>query len=236
MNMNKLWKKKIKAVVFDLDDTLYDSFQYWFGAFRDISEYLKKEYGLKQERSFKLLASLYKEKTNSYPYLFDDLVYKLNLNKKYSSKRVVKELVALFHQHEAKLKPYKDAIPVLERLKNSFKIGLITNGRYSTQIKKIKALGLESYFEAIICPSKSKRKPNIKPYIKMAELLRVKLPEMIYVGDNPQVDFVGLKPYRVKTVRLLRGCFKNKSFSKKFEADYAIKNLKEISFLLKRLN
>ena len=52
---------------------------------------------------------------------------------------------------------------------------------------------------------------------------------LVYIGDDPQKDIVGLKREGFKTIRLFKGRFKNERFSKEFEADYKIKSLKEIN-------
>jgi putative hydrolase of the HAD superfamily len=221
-----------KAVVFDLDDTLYDSSQYWLGAFKDISQYLYKEHKVSRKKSYQFLVKLYKEKTSSYSYLFDDLVKYLKLGQKNLSTDLVKQLVSLFHQHQPSLRLYRETLPVLKALKAEFKIGLITNGRFSTQKKKIKALKIGSYFDVIICPRRSKRKPSIKPYVSMAKKLKVKLNQMVYIGDNPKVDFKGAKDCGFKTIRLKKGPFKNTSVSRVWDADYCFDNLSKISSFL----
>ena len=48
---------------------------------------------------------------------------------------------------------------------------------------------------------------------------------MIYIGDNPFKDFVNLKKIGVKTIRILRGSFKDIFLDDAHEAHYSFKNL-----------
>ena len=71
-----------KAVIFDLDGTLYDVQQYVFGAFGEIADYIAPKYRLPRDGVFKELTQLWQEKTSMYPHLFDDLIAKLHLGEK----------------------------------------------------------------------------------------------------------------------------------------------------------
>ena len=60
MNIRMIWMNKmIKALVFDLDDTLYDNTNYWLGAFKDISFYLEKEYGVEKNETYSILFKIF---------------------------------------------------------------------------------------------------------------------------------------------------------------------------------
>ena len=72
----------------------------------------------------------------------------------------------------------------LDKIKNNYQLGIITNGRKETQIKKIKALNLKDYFKHIVFSDelgrdRIYRKPHVKPYEKMSELLNVDIKKII---------------------------------------------------------
>ena len=69
----------MKAILFDLDNTLYDGKQYNLGAFNKIAKYLSKKYSLSRQEIYKKLVNLWKKKTSMYPHLFDDLLNSLDL-------------------------------------------------------------------------------------------------------------------------------------------------------------
>ena len=51
---------------------------------------------------------------------------------------------------------------------------------------------------------------------------------MVYIGDNPNKDFVGIKRLGVKTVRVLTGCYKAQQVSRDFDAETTIDNLLDL--------
>ncbi|MNB88558.1 hypothetical protein D3C75_355750 [compost metagenome] len=52
---------------------------------------------------------------------------------------------------------------------------------------------------------------------------------MVYIGDNPLKDFVGIKPLWVRTIRVRRGMFQDvEAENGKFEAEYEIDSLYEL--------
>jgi len=61
--------------------------------------------------------------------------------------------------------------------------------------------------------------------------------EAIYIGDNPYKDFIGAKKIGIPTVRILqpgREYYKVR-LDKEYEADYEIRELHEITDVLKKL-
>ena len=55
---------------------------------------------------------------------------------------------------------------------------------------------------------------------------------MYYIADNPLKDFINLKKVKIKTIRLMRGTYKNLKISKKFDADHKIKNFIKLANFL----
>ena len=221
MNMNQI----IKAIVFDLDGTLYDSNVYWIGVFNEISEYLFNEYRIRKNRSYNILINIFNQKSSSYGYLFNDLLKQININQKFH-KQIIKKLFYIYHNHVPNIVPYKDVIPTLTVLKNDYELAIISNGKPSTQRKKVKYLGLNDYFDYSLFLEGENIKPNTKPYLTLSKKLNIKPNEMIYVGDNPYVDFSG-KKLGLKTIRIMRGEFKKVNISNEFEADYVLRNLND---------
>tara|TARA_Y100000992_G_C21106881_1_gene415373 strand:+ start:368 stop:571 length:204 start_codon:yes stop_codon:yes gene_type:complete len=58
---------------------------------------------------------------------------------------------------------------------------------------------------------------------------------MVYIGDNPNKDFVNLNKKGSLTIRILRGTYKNKKVSKLYDAKYKYKGYSSalINFLKK---
>lgn len=222
----------IKAIIFDLDNTLYDQKLYNFGAFKDVSAYISKKYGMNKKIIYNSLVNAWK-KNPSAPDLFNKVLPKIGINE-----FDVKTLVKIFHLHKPRIKPYANTKSVLLKLKKNYKLGLLTDGRPATQKKKIFALNIEKFFDEIVFTSARSRiyaKPNMMSYKLIIKKLKLSPNEIVYVADNPYVDFIPAKKLGIKTIRILKGVFKEVKVKKEFDADYKIKKLDEIFSILNQL-
>ena len=211
-----------KAIIFDLDNTLYDPKQYFFGAFKEIAMYLSKKYNISKEEIYVKLKNIWKEKTSMYPYLFNDLLNLLDLKKELNN------ILKIFNNYEGVLQPYPDVINVLNRLKEKgYLLGIITDGTIERQKRKISLLGLDNFFDTIIFTKQlNNPKPSKIPFEYAIEKLNVNSECTYYVGDNPLIDFKGAKKTGMKTIRVSKGEFRN--IPKNKYIDHEIKELEEL--------
>ena len=167
-----------KVVVFDLDDTLYKEIDFLKSAYSEIS----RKVGTKDEpnKVYDFLWHVWNEGGDPFGELISH--YHLNVTKEY--------LIELYRTHQPSLSLDKTIIDVLNELKkNDVVLCLITDGRSITQRNKIKALGLDKYFENNIIISEEIGCDKLSPHA--FEILESKYPdaEKFYVGDNPVKDF-----------------------------------------------
>lgn len=215
-------KITMKAILFDLDNTLYDAGEYFAGAFTAVSEYLSKKYNIYQEHIHNELVKLWKEKTSIYSYLFNDLLYAFNI---YINE--VEIVVKMFNEYDGKLEPYSDAILALRELKRRrYKLGIVTDGNVERQKRKIELLGFKHFFDVVIYAKEMGSKPSSYPYLKALEELETSPSNTFYVADNPLIDFEGAKRVGIRTIRLLRGEFAE--FPSHKYIDFEIKKLDEL--------
>lgn len=127
-------------------------------------------------------------------------------------------------------------IPTLRKLKEmGYKLGLITNGRHEPQALKLKMLELEDIFdEIVISGDVGVQKPNPEPFEVMAEKIGFSPKEMMYVGDHPLNDVEGSRragytPVWVKTIKtwILEDIKR---------ADYEIDTVAELPELLEKID
>ena len=137
--------KTMNVIFFDLDNTLYDSEIYYTRAFKSISEFLEKEFKVKQESSFDFLYSNWKKTTSMYNQMFDDVINKFDL------KISTFDLVKIFNEQEVyESDLFSDTIPVLQKLSNKFKLGIITDGDVSRQKRKLRNCKLHDFANFVI--------------------------------------------------------------------------------------
>lgn len=220
----------IKAIIFDLDDTLYDETQFVKGGFKAVASYIAKNYNMDNRKLYFLLLSILKKQGRGQT--FDIALKELELY----DKKLIQTLVEVYRAHPPKLLPYYDTITVLSSLKNKgYKLGLITDGNTNVQRNKVEALKIKHFFDCAIFSNEygdDKQKPNLFSYNKAIKELNVSAEEVIYVGDNPHKDFVNSKKLGIKTVRILRGMYKQTIVSKEYDAEYKIINLTDLLKIL----
>ncbi|AEG15304.1 Haloacid dehalogenase domain protein hydrolase [Desulfofundulus kuznetsovii DSM 6115] len=175
----------VKAIIFDMDDTLYPEMAFVESGFKAVSAYIAKKTGIFADR---ILDALWQEFNLNKRGVFDRL---LNCYDGFS----VEELVEVYRTHTPKIKLSSDAIEILIRMRKACKcrIGVLTDGPAKTQINKFSALGLEEYVDAVLFTDilgQQYWKPSTKGFLCILEILRVLPQDTVYVGDNPTKDFV----------------------------------------------
>ncbi len=225
----------IKAVIFDLDDTLYFERDFFYGGFYVVSLDLEARGIGSSEEIFKTL---------KYIYLYEgrDKVFNKAAIYLGFSEELVPELVNVFRTHEPKISLYSDAIELLDYLNsNNYKSGCITDGFSYVQRTKISALGLEKLINTIIiCDDWGRHfwKPNPEPFRLCCKLLGIHSTEAIFIGDNPDRDICGARAAGITSVRIIRqsGYFNKSNTVPSRKPDFEITSLLEIPNILKELD
>lgn len=222
-----------KAVVFDLDDTLYDEKQFVFSGFTDVAGFLEDRYGFNRQVSFERMRQLLFEKGRGK--IFNQLLAENGLDC-----TIVNDLVQIYRSHLPSLQLYPDAKSLLKSLQSKLKIGLITDGAAKVQWNKIKALGLDNIVNTIIVTDDHGAdcwKPSPYPYRLVMERLGMEPENCLYVGDNPEKDFVTAKQLGWHTVRIYRSggmCCELKK-EPEYEAEFEIHDLYGLVPILEKL-
>jgi HAD superfamily hydrolase (TIGR01549 family) len=174
-----------QAILFDLDDTLYDVRSYWRGR-------LHEAIGAVLDR---------------YPHFErDELVHRAIAEKVYIDKLPAfrrnqgvedEALIAASHEHFRRdwfkrLMLYEDAARTLEALRPRFKLGLITNGPSRTQRPKIEQFRLIDYLDLLIVSEEvGIAKPDPAIFHIALDQLKVEPSQALFVGDSPEFDLRG---------------------------------------------
>lgn len=232
----------IKAVIFDLDDTLTPEMQYVESGYRHVASVLEElilsvrgEAVLTKEEIFTRLMLLFRENNKRvFNRLFESYHLKFELMD-------VQALVEEYRNHEPDIFYYKEVKEVLLQLRQKkMKLGIITDGPAMAQKKKLEALEAFQDFDKIIVTDELGRdywKPNGKSFQLMARDLGVDYREMVYVGDNPEKDFYIQKIYPIHTVRVEReeGVYKNSLYLEGVREMYKISSLDKLPELLSHM-
>lgn len=207
----------INAVIFDLDNTLYDENSYLYFVCKEFCN----RYNINTTLISYILENDLRIKSND---IFSDWLKKINF---YSSDKQ-KELFEIYQTIKAPISLYKDAIKIIKFIKDkNIKIGILTNGVIQAQKNKVSLLNLDS--EIIISYArdcgKEYEKPHPYAFKKILKLLNIKNNESIFVGDNPKTDIAGANNAGIFSVLLKRGYA---SKINNIKCDMIITNLNEI--------
>ena len=170
-------KRKIKGVIFDLDDTLYSEKEYVASGFKAVSDYFGGGYEEKLWQYFEDGKSA-----------IDELAKELG----YEAKGIT--ALKVYREHKPEIHLYDGVKELLENLHlKGIRIGIITDGRPEGQHNKIEALGLDKMVDDIIVTDElggvQFRKPCDIAFRIMANKWRMNYADIVYVGDNINKDF-----------------------------------------------
>ena len=218
------------VLVFDLDDTLFDGMMYVYSGMHAVSLFLEKVLGLDQRVIYTELITELKKERNL---VFDRFLHKRGIY----SKRLVKECLSVYRTHDPGIKLISGAKQCLKALKN-FPLYIVTDGNQRVQRKKFLALGLDSVIKKCLCTyayGLKHSKPSTYCFEKICREEKVKPNQVIYIGDNPLKDFVGIKSLGFHTVRVLTGPYKLLKVEPNYDAEKTILSLNELPNLVKTI-
>jgi len=211
----------IKAILFDLDNTLIDRQKGLSNYLYDKFKQLSKDKDIINQMVNDVL--LWDDNGNN-PRLdtFTKLVNKYHEIVTFTPEEIDKEWRNLSGINTV---VYEDSKETLKYLKTKYKIGILTNGKPTTQLRKLEALNVDDILDfRLISGDYICDKPDIRIFKYAVKQLRVKPKECIYVGDNYNIDVIGSRNAGLKPIYISR-------FSKEYNdvtTIYEIKELKDI--------
>lgn len=163
------------VVVFDLDDTLYNELDYLRSAYTEIAKKLQPD---SWEALFLKMFSQYRVQKN----VFEILSSQYHVP--------ISELLELYRNHNPDIKPFAGVVELLARIKKKEgKIAIITDGRTSTQNRKIEALGIKSQIDKIVISEEiGTEKPHERNFLAIESAFSRK--NHVYIADNCKKDFL----------------------------------------------
>ena len=191
----------LKAIVFDLDDTLYPERQYALSGFAAVAEWAEGALGIPRDQGYAELEAYFNDGVRG-----DTFNRWLEAHGE-DADRWVPEMVRCYRDHTPSLEPYPETHPVLKSLKGNYRLGLITQGHGPGQQRKLEALELLDYFEEVLIMGEEDRqdwKPSQVPFERLLDRLGLEGSQAAYIGDNPLKDFVGARNLGMQTVWVKR--------------------------------
>ena len=225
----------IRALLFDLDDTLYNEKQFVKSGFSKVAEFVENKFKIEKKVYYKILIDVFNKGKRGN--IFNIALERVNI---IFDEDIIRSIVKVYREHNPNIELDKNIRSLLIKLRRIYSLGIITDGYFEVQKKKVQALKLEELFDSIIYTDKYGKeywKPNVFGYKLALEEFQILPEEAVYIGDNPHKDFIGAKKIGITTVRVLKPDreYSNVRLDKDHEADYEIRELQEIIVVLKVL-
>lgn len=234
--MNSYSLVMIKAVLFDLDNTLIDFVKMKTVCSKaSVKAMIQAGLEMKEDEAYKLLIDIYA------PTFFeDDRIFEKFLKKakgKIDYKILSAAIVAYRKIADDLLMPYEGVIETLNKLKNQgLTLGVVTDAPRIKGWIRLTTAGLSDYFNFVITLGDYKlRKPHKTPFNIALKNLNLKPEEVLFVGDNLEKDIKGDKKAGMKTAFAHYGHFlKEKPDNKDEEPDYTLKKFDDLARIVKK--
>ncbi|MCR5526528.1 MAG: HAD-IA family hydrolase [Lachnospiraceae bacterium] len=219
-----------KAVIFDLDDTLYPEVSYCLSGYRKTAEYIAGKYGGDPEGIYEELERLFREDAGM---VFNRYLEAHGIS---YEKADVMEMIKVYREHRPEIFYHKDAMPAVKALKElGVKTGILSDGFATAQRHKCEALKAYEIFDIVVLTDEIGKdreawKPSPIGFEKICAEFGAKPQEVIYVGDNPKKDFYVSRTAGVRTARITRadGVYRNEPYFEGVRETYELKNLEDI--------
>lgn len=217
-------------LVFDLDDTLYDEKQFVYSGFLEVANWISD---MSKIPSNVIFESMYKDlSVNGRGEVFN------NALKQYfhETKKNIRKCLSIYRLHKPRICLEKDVSDLLLELAKSYSLYIVTDGNKIVQNNKIKSLDVEKYIKKAFITYRyglNASKPSLKCFEIIKNIEKINWQELVYIGDNPNKDFVNLNKVDAITIRVLQGDNANIEVTNEYDAKFKIEKLSDLRMLIK---
>ena len=224
----------IKAVIFDLDNTLLDFMRMKTMAIdAALNGMIEAGMAMQRSASRKKIFEIYEKNGWEYQEVLDDFIKEETGTLDY--KILAGGIVSYKKAKEASLILYPNVYSTLITLsKMGLKLGVVSDAPSREAWVRICSVNLHHIFDAVVTfDDTGEHKPSPKPFNKVSKLLDIQPQYLLMIGDWPERDVIGAKKLGMKTAFARYGDV----FSTKVSgADYDIDNILEILSIVEKEN
>jgi putative hydrolase of the HAD superfamily len=190
----------IKAVIFDLDNTLLDFKKMKYASIRAaVDSMVEAGFSMEKETAFQAITEIYDNKGYEYQTVFDEFLQQSmgKVNYKY----LAAAIVSYRRAKEASLMLYPHVnITLMKLAKMGLKLGVVSDAPSREAWMRLCYLNLHHLFDAVVTfEDTGVHKPAPEPFHEICKLLEITPTEALMVGDWPEKDMVGAKQVGMTT-------------------------------------
>ncbi len=222
----------MKAIIFDLDDTLYDCTGSLLEASRKRAAKTMVKNGIPcTEEEAYLMQKELSEKHGPYYLVFDEIAKRFDKDKEF-----IDHALKAYNSNEVSdIKLFPGVISTLKELAlEKYKLLLLTTGIHERQQKKVDLLNLKPYFDEIIINDQDVGLLMEDCFESIIKKYELNPRNVVAVGDRARLELRIAKSMGMVTVQMLQGRFKVESaYDDLTKPDYKIKKLFQLPTVLK---
>jgi len=224
----------IRAIVFDLDNTLTDFMKMKEAAITAaIDGMIDAGFRLPREQVRERVDAIYREQGLEFQRVFDEL-----LTREFGEidpKILASGIVSYRRARESELVLYPHAqMTLLELVKRGIRLGVVSDAPRLQVWMRLCSLGLQHVFDAVVTfEDTGERKPAPAPFREVLKRLQVDPHEAMMIGDWAERDVVGARSLGMTTVFARYGDTFDTQVS---GADHDIDDLLELVGIVDRIN
>ncbi|MBD02165.1 MAG: hypothetical protein CMG45_03835 [Candidatus Marinimicrobia bacterium] len=224
----------IKAIIFDLDNTLLDFVKMkQFAVKAAITAMIEAGLNVDEEKAYKDIFDLYVSKGWENQQVFDDYLNQTVGN--VSNKILAAGIVSYRRAREATLLVYPNVNKTLiELIKMGIQLSVVSDAPSREAWMRLYYLNLHHVFDPVLTfDDTGVRKPSPKPFEMALEIMKSTPDEVLMIGDWPERDVVGAKQIGIKTIFARYGDTFGTVDS---GADWDVNDIYELVDIVKELN
>ena len=218
----------MKAVLFDLDNTLIDFLTFKKETAKAAAKAMVAQgFPMTEIEAYGKIFSVYDEKGIEYQKTFYEVIRPLNLEINRAERIQQAAIIAYLKKKFDVLKPYPMVKPVLGKLRDrGFKIGIVSDAPRNKAWQRLILTGLENEFDLVVTHQDTlTEKPHPSPFQFALQKFNLLAPTCLFVGDNPERDIKGAKEVGMRTCLAKYGLWHEGEGTK---ADYEIERFEDL--------
>jgi putative hydrolase of the HAD superfamily len=219
-----------RAIIFDLDDTLYPHERFVLSGFATVARYVATVWGTPVDAA---LATLHRARQSA----ARGTELQALCREQDLPDRIVPELISVHRHHAPSLwldDTVRAALVCLRQ--EGWRLGILTNGLPSVQAAKVAALGLGGLVDHVVYAHEHAPdgKPALACFAEAVRVLTVAAGDAVFVGDDPVRDIGGARRAGLRAIRTVE----HRARAVRSDADAVVTRLADVpavaSFLLER--
>lgn len=224
-------KRKARAIVFDLDDTLYPHAAFVRSGFKAVARRLARARGLSASMVYSVLdrARSGGERGRE----LQTLCRRVGL-----SSSQVPALLRVVRGHTPALRLPVESRRVLMSMRRLWRVGILTNGMPHVQRRKIRALGVDDLVDAVVLAAEcgdGSGKPASDGFRAVLAHLAIEPADAVFVGDDARADMQGAAAIGMSTIHVLTPRPRGSTTCRQAGCDAHVTSLRQVAAAANRL-